>query len=135
MSNQNVVSNWGGEFEFLLRKGIYAPIAFYIDDTELEPAVLTGYSTAKLTIRASESETATVLVTKTGAISAPSASNLDQTKTEYWQILFEILGSQTNAAAFDDLEGFLMAKMNDPSGNPVEIGFGPVTFRPQVDQQ
>lgn len=130
----NILSNRGAEYEFDIEKGTYCPVTFYAKDVNGDPLDLTGYAGCRMTIRTEESETATALVTKTGTISAPAASN-DTGFTTYWKILFSINAADTNNAAFSNTSGYLKAELLDAASRPIPLAYGRVTFRPEVDQQ
>ena len=133
MSQNNIISNRGAKFHFKIEKGTYFPLAFYAAD-ENGPMNLTGFAGARLTLRASESETATVLKAMTGTISAPSAGN-DAGFELYYKVAFAFAAADTDKTAFTNTSGFIKAELLDTASRPVPLAYADTDLFPEVDQQ
>ena len=128
------ISNFGAPIRLKIEKGTYFPLVMYPEDANGTPTDLTGYTGVRLTIRASDSETETALVVKTGTISAPSSSN-DTGFSSYWKVAIPILPTDTNYTDFADLTGHVKIEILNASGYPEPFASGPVVFGTELDQQ
>jgi len=116
-----------------LEKGSDVNIDFY-PETNGSPTDLSGYTGARLSIRASESESATLLLAKTGTISAPSSA-WPSGLTGYYRVRFTIADTDTDKTAFSDTSGYYKSEVLDASSNVEPLAHGSMGLYAEVDQQ